>query len=396
MFGRGPVTAANESLSGLRQVSLLFLTVLLCLMSGMAATARGDSGKPAREQAVELSRSANDAFAQGDLKNAYENYTAAEKIFKSLAEKNPAVLQAQFDLAVINERLGDLYVRMDNGGKARFAYARNLNILEQLNRNYPEDLDVLQDIIVGNLKIGDLYVWLAKAEKAAAAYEKGVSYCEKLSGMAPKNMDVRRDLCLLWFRQGCLLRKAGLKEKAEAARSYELEARKALLSMNTDKGKEALFLGYKLLGEQYNMVGQWADSIVAYNEALDLLTSLLRTDPVTIPYQWEFSSIYRNIGEAQAQLGQLNDAEAAYKRVLNISEQLVKAVPDNLDFQRDLVVTHYKIGKISEAKGDKKQALYEYQAALSLAENMARNNPENDQLQQDISEIKKMIGAIEG
>lgn len=376
------------------QAALKFMVLLLILSFGMMGTSLADSTPNSRDQAVELSRNANEAFLNGDVDTAYVNYSTAEKIFQARADDNPSDLQAQKDLAVINERLGDLYVRMEKGVKAHFAYVRSTSILEKLHNNNPADVWLLQSIVVGNLKLGDLYVWLGKAEKAATAYEQGVEYCEKSFSVFPENIDVRRNLCLLWYRHGCLLNKLGLADKAETARSYEMAAREAVLSLDANKGKEAVFLSYKLLGEQYDLVGQWADSITTFHTSLDLLNSLLHDDPTSIKYQWELSSVLRNLGKAHAQLGQFDDAIAAYERALGIEKQLVESVPDNYNFRRDPIVTHYKIGKIHEASGRTGAALQEYKSALSLAKEMIENTPEESQLQQDVSEITKRINAL--
>lgn len=395
MHDSKPAIIVNVVHVSMWQAALKFMVLLLILSFGMMGTSLADSTQNSRDQAVELSRNANEAFENGDVDTAYENYTAAEKIFQSRADNNPSDLQAQQDLAVINERLGDLYVRMNKGIKAHFAYVRSISILERLHNDDPDNVWLLQSIVVGNLKLGDLYVWLGKAEKAATAYEQGVAYCEELFAVSPENIDARRNLCLLWYRHGCLLNKLELTDKAETARGHEMAAREAVLSLDADKGKEAIFLSYKLLGEQYDLVGQWADSITTFHTSLGLLNSLLHDDPTNIQYQWELSSVLRNLGKAHAQLGQFDDAITAYERVLDIEKQLVESVPDNYDFRRNPIVTHYKIGKIHEASGKTGAALQEYKSALSLAKKMIEKNPEEAQLQQDVSEIMKKINDLE-
>lgn len=379
---------------GMRCVAPALLAVAVFLLLGMGSTARADSGTPSRERAVALSRTAYAAFSQGDVETAFSDYKGAEHIFRTLAGDAPSDPQAQRDLAVINERLGDVLVRMNQGAKAHLAYSRNLSITERLYSADADDVRLLQDLIVGSLKLGDLSVWLAKAEQAAAAYEKGVAYCERLPGIAPGNIEARRNLCLLWYRQGSLLRKVKLADKAEAARRHELAARDVLLAADPDKGEEVLFTTYKRLGEHYGQVGQRADAIAVFQESLGMADQLVRKAPGNLRYRWELSSIYKNLGELHAQQGQFDSAAAAYGRVLDIAVELAKAAPGDLDFRRDIVVTHYKLGGILEAKGSRDSALKEYESALAFARPLAEANTGNDQLQRDVAEISQKIDDL--
>ena len=378
----------------MRFASAALLAVAAVLTLAMSPAAWAGPEPSSRERAIELSRTAYAAFSQGAIDTAFSDYKEAERIFRTLAGDAPSDPQAQRDLAVINERIGDLHVRMNQGGKARFAYARNIEITKKLWRADVDDVRLLQDLIVGNLKLGDLYVWLAKADQAAAAYEKGVAYCERLSGIAPGNIEARRNLCLFWYRQGCLLGKVKLDGKAETARRHELAARDALLAAAPDTGGDVLFSTYKRLGEHYGQVGQQADAIAVFQESLGMAERLIRENPENLRYRWELSSIYKNLGELHAQLGQFDAAESAYARVLDITVELSKTAPDDLDFRRDIVVTHYKLGGILEAKDSKDSALKEYESALALARPLAEANAGNDQLQRDVAEISQKIDEL--
>jgi len=364
------------------------------MLPSVGTSARAEAGSPDRDQAVELCRIAYEAFTRGDVEGAYSDFTAAESIFRSRVEENPDDSQAFRDLAVVNERLGDLHVRMNEGDKAYDAYVLHNEIIGELLDKDHENEQLLQDMIVGRLKQGDVSVWLARAEEAATAYEQGVTVCERLSRIAPANLDARRYLCLIWYRQSRLLERVGLDDKAETARGHESSARDALRAMDGDNGNRDLYVTYRLLGEQYELVGQLADSIAVFQESLGLADQLIQGDPGNVACRWELAFVFRALGRVHARLGQFDTAATAYERALEIGTQVANAEPSDMEHQRDLVVTRYKLGAVLEAGGKAEKAMQQYTSALSLAESMIDERGGDDRLQQDAVEIRKRIDGL--
>jgi len=378
----------------LRQAASILLGLVVLLFLVPVAPAWADSGSAmTRDQAVELCKTAYSDWVDGNAQEALAKYKAAELVFQARVKDHPDDPQAQRDISVLSERLGDVYVRMDNGAKALSAYRKSLEIDERLLAADPGNAWQLQHLAMVSLKTGDLYVWLAKAENAEAMFERSVGYCEKLSALDNGHTDALVCLCQVRHRQVWLLQRLGLADEAAQARQMELAVREELYS-GSAKDKEALFYAYKHLGEQYRQVGQWPDSVETFQESIGLAERLIHDFPENIQYKWELSSVFRNLGELHAQQDEWDAAFSAYQQVLLLGRHMVEIDAENrASHQRDVMVTHYKLGKILEVKEESEAALQEYKAALVIAETLGPDDAGDRQ--RDVAEIKKEIARLE-
>jgi len=385
-FGRAP-------LWGLAWAALALWALAFC--PAAMAGAGPDPAQTPRDRAVELCEAAYAAFTQGNIAGAYEQYKDADKLFQDLAREHPADAGAQRDLAVLNDRLGDLYVRMNKGVNALGSYERSIRIDRKLCAADPGNVQVQGDLVLSCLKLGDLYVWLAKADKAVHAYEQGLAACERLSEIAPpESLDPQLSRCMVWYRLGRLYGRLGQADKADAARQKETDIRKALLASTPDKGQEAIFETYRNLGEQYLLLGQAAASIDAFQACLEPGDALVRADPSDMRHLWRMSTVFRNLGQLHMQSGQLEQAFSAYQQVLDILGRLSTARPDDAGLLRDAMVTHYKLGEVLEAGNDPASALKEYEAAMAVAEKLSAQQGEDGLLRHDMGELRKKIDGL--
>ncbi|MFM8581748.1 MAG: tetratricopeptide repeat protein, partial [Planctomycetaceae bacterium] len=71
-----------------------------------------------------------------------------------LCRKHPNDLDYQRDLSVSYDRMGDLYVRMGDGGAAREAFQKSLEIFKKLSEGEPARADYQRDLFVSYYKLG--------------------------------------------------------------------------------------------------------------------------------------------------------------------------------------------------------------------------------------------------
>ena len=95
----------------------------------------GSATSPSRRK-----RSATCCRAQGNLPDALAAYKASLAIRERLAKADPGNAGWQRDVAVSNERLGDIYSRQENTMEARQAFECALGAYEALITRNPGDV----------------------------------------------------------------------------------------------------------------------------------------------------------------------------------------------------------------------------------------------------------------
>ena len=95
-------------------------------------------------------------LVRGDAKGALANYQKSLAIFEKLAAADPGRPDWQRDLAISNERLGDMHANNGNDTGARSAFERALAIYAGLVERNPDDLASLVNSVLPRLRLATL------------------------------------------------------------------------------------------------------------------------------------------------------------------------------------------------------------------------------------------------
>ena len=93
---------------------------------------------------------------QGQLADALEAYRAGLAIRERLARADPGDAQAQRDLSVSHNNIGDMLARQGQLGDALDAYRAGLAIAERLARADPGDAQAQRDLFVSCVRIASV------------------------------------------------------------------------------------------------------------------------------------------------------------------------------------------------------------------------------------------------
>lgn len=134
-------------------------------------------------------------------------------------------------------------------------------------------------------------------------------------------------------------------------------------------------------------------------KALEYLDILAQENISDSSLQFELATAYSKVGEIQgypgiANIGDTSGSLKSYRKAIEILETLLKSEPTNSQFKKNLAMNYQAIGVLYEVTGDVEQAFANNQAALTLYENLIIADPTDVTSKMKIAECYKGIGDM--
>jgi hypothetical protein len=112
----------------------------------------------------------------------------------------PSDVQAQRDLSISFERLGDLEGAEGNAAAARDFYRRALQLRQRLAELLPSDVQAQRDLSISFNKLGDLERAEGNAAAARDFYRRDLEIAERLAELLPTIVEAQRDLVVSQYK----------------------------------------------------------------------------------------------------------------------------------------------------------------------------------------------------
>jgi tetratricopeptide (TPR) repeat protein len=156
-----------------------------------------------REKSVNLDLT-GDALMKyfGDTQAALDAYQESLKISRQIAQNDPGSSQAQRDLSVSLNKLGDINLQLGNSQAALDAYQESLKIRRQIAQNDPGSSQAQRDLLVSFYKQGQILSKLERPQEALEFYRQALEIAEKAVAQDSLNATAQNDLKTL---QGLVL-----------------------------------------------------------------------------------------------------------------------------------------------------------------------------------------------
>jgi tetratricopeptide (TPR) repeat protein len=286
---------------------------------------------------------------EGGGAEAKRQYEKARDLARQIAEANPESAEAQRDLSVSHNKLGDLYLRLGDGKAARECYQHALDAMRQLAE--ADDGTVAQaqrDLSVSHNKLGDLSLELGDGKAARDSYQKALDLRVRLADADRSNAVAQRDLAI----------------------------------------------GHSKLGDARLMLGDGKAAHDSYQSSHVILERLAEADRTSTQAQRDLSIADLKLGDAQLRLGDARTARGSYQKALDAAQRLADADPTSAQAQRDLSIVHIHLGDLSLELGDHKAARDDYARAQKLRERLADADPTSAQAQRDLSVSYSKLGTV--
>jgi tetratricopeptide (TPR) repeat protein len=173
-----------------------------------------DSAEAQRDLSISFDNLGDVAVQAGDLVEARRRYEQALKVREALAKNNPTSAQAQRDLWVSFNKLGDVAVQAGDLVEARRRYEQTLKIGEALAKNNPTSAEAQRDLSVSFEKLGDVAVKAGDLVEARRRYEQALKVREALAKNNPTSAEAQRDLAVSWWKLGLVTQSRAAYTKA--------------------------------------------------------------------------------------------------------------------------------------------------------------------------------------
>ena len=377
---RNAASAANKSLDIARKL----------------AAADPGNAEAQRDVSVNLDKLGDVKLRGGDGPGALAAYQESLDIARKLAAADSGNAEAQRDVSVSLNKLGEVKLRAGDGPGALTAYQESLDIRRKLAAADPSHAEAQRDVSLSFIRLGDMKLRAGDGPGALAAYQESLDIARKLAAADPGHAQARRDVSVSLDRVGDVKLRAGDGPGALAAYQESLDIRRKLAAADPGHAEAQRDVSVSLdkLGEVKLRAGDGAGALAAYQESLDIARKLAAADPGNASAQRDVSVSLDKLGDVKFRTGDGAGALASYQESLDIARKLAAADPGNAEAQRDVSVSLVKIGDVKLRAGDGAGALAAYQESLDIRRKLAAADPGNAEAQRDVSVSLDRLGDV--
>ena len=241
---------------------------------------------------------------------------------------------AEENVAVADEKMGDIYKNEGNNDEALKWYVRSRDRRELLSSQYG---DFQRELAVSLAKMADALP--DRTSEARDLYVRSQQIAEKLLVTAPQRTDFRRDVAVARLERGDLLR--------------------AL-----DRKSEALEL---------------------YSDALQTFRALANSDPDKDTWQHDYMTAIGRVAEVDMLEGEYSKAEALYREIISTAVRLADKSPNCVERKHDVAVIYQKLGEALRAQNSSESLAF-YQQSLNIRRALARERLTNQKWALELSQ----------
>jgi tetratricopeptide (TPR) repeat protein len=328
-----------------------------------------------RSQAAALDERARSLLDIGDTSGALAAAQKSVAICRKLAE-DKSNAEAQRDLSVSLQRIGDVKLRAGDAAGALAAYEESLGIVRDLAKD-KTNAEAQRDLSVSLGNIGDLKLQANDAAGALAAYEESLAIRRDLA-KDKTNTGAQRDLSISDEKVADALEKLGKLEDALAYDEDDLAISERLAKLD-DSGEAAhrdLAIALQRVGTDLRKLGQLDEAFVDYDRALAIRRRLADAHP-------ERSDLRDDVGEAAERMGGLAFnllLARKFEKSLDASDRAIAAEPGLVWLVTNRAHALMFLGRVDEAR-----ALYR----AHRGEKTQDDKIWEDDIREDFAELRK-------
>jgi tetratricopeptide (TPR) repeat protein len=283
---------------------------------------------------------------------AYAEAIALQQALHDEDSANPAYRQ---DLANSFNWLGEL---LRESGRplteAEPHYRRALQLQEVLVDEAPANAELRKELARSRYNLAIVQIDQGRLNEAAENLDQAVSLLDRLREQTPGAADVRLELARSLINRGVLR-----KEKRavwKAGEDYRLAI--ALLEGLQGQGRFRVVSRRDLAGALRNSgnlfleAGDAGQALQRFERAGQLLRRLVEDFPDRSPYRKEYANTLNSLAAAQAASKDWKGAETSWKLARDLLEQLAQECPDVPDYRKHLGVTLGNLGWLRTEQKD--------------------------------------------
>lgn len=299
-------------------------------------------------------------------KLAIEHIERARDIAAGLAAvAGPDDIQAQRDLSIAWESVGDTQIELGALDRAGAAYDAALQVTKNLALQHANDPGVLRDLGFGYEKVGDYYQKRGDTNAATLAFAESLNAFEAQMLLDPANGMAQRDFSVALSKQGNMLLETG--DLAGAERVYRASLDLVRKGMNAETPvfqprDESVLLNK--LGTTLLQLDRQTDALTSYSESLAVARNIHAAAPNSRQARRDLSIALKNVADVHLASAQYEQAREHLLECLSVREELIASDPSSYTAQTDLAVVLERLGALETAAGHSELGQTHYRLAL--------------------------------
>lgn len=326
------------------------------------------------------------AEGSGDVAAAREGYLDSIQGFEATAVLRPGDLEAQFDVAITYNALGDLEDSLGDFRAALVAYERALAIGERLIRRAPDAVRWRDAVATYEGKIGAIALVLNDPERAQRMLKSSLERMRALAAADSENLDLKRNLSIALGRSASMHRARGEYSRAIALyeRAKALDQQLKVRAPDDAQAVTDLAITQSQLGRVYLLAGKTQEAVEAFTAALNLRRRLGELVPSSIAWRYEVGESLVALGDAAFDAKDVEKASEYFEEAVAEYRGLLAVHTENPRWQRAGAFAYNRAGGMRAALGDVAGARTHYTAAYAIVSNLAQAAPQNIVWQTDL------------
>lgn len=317
------------------------------------------------------------------------------EIADKLAKQSSGDIQAQRDLALVQERMGKTVLELGDVPKAHRYYFRSHTLIKQLAEREPANLSTQRDLSVSYQHLAEVNIRSGKLDEAKSFIEKMYNIMKMRFAQLPNDVTVQEDLIIALNKLGDISLRLNNAQKAQEYYFQAWNLAKNLAQQNKDNSKfqRELSVCQNKLGEVSLLLKDTQTAHQYYKDALEIRKTLAQQDPENANAQRDLSLAFENIGNVSVRLNQSSIAQQYYEQALEIRKKLAHQDPENVRLQRDVVAAHERLGTLLRSS-DIQTAKKHFLQAHTLLQDLLQNGPTDVSTQQALSVSHERLGNV--
>ncbi|MEX2139559.1 MAG: tetratricopeptide repeat protein [Pirellulales bacterium] len=316
-----------------------------------------------------------------------EQRQKAYEIALRLAEADPANGEAQRDLWVACNKLGEERQALGNLPEAKQHFERGLAISRRLAEGDPAGAQAQRDLSVSYNFLGSVSLALGELLEAKKHFEQYLEISRRLAEADPTNAEAQRDVAIPFNKLGEVsLAMQNLPEAKKHFEQYlEITRRRAEADAANSQAQSDLSIAYSRLGDVHLALRNIAEAKECFEQDLEISRRLAEADPDNAQFQRGLAIAYDQLGEVSLAKRNVPEAKTHFEQSLKIFRRLTEANPAIAEAQRDVSVGYEKLGDTDLALGNVAEAKQHYEQALDIRLRLAEADSANARAQIDVA-----------
>ena len=329
----------------------------------------------------------HEKLGQPDLALAAHEKSLA--IAKEVAAESPAVGSLQQNVALAQERVGNLLAAQGRRAEALEVFKQMASLCERLATSNPAYVDYGLDHARALKSTGDTLMNMGRPDQAIPSYQKALGIEERLAAAHPRHRRIQIHLATQCNQLGRALAETGrpregleMLRRAATIREQLVKDAPELVDTRTDLAVTLTELGLTL-----SQAGRHAEAITTARRVIEIMTPLAEANPNVVDYQDGVGAALFNAGESLARMGRVDDAADFLGKSEAIYARLSAENPKDLRFRKNRVLGHFIKSEMLAHAGRLDQALEDARKGVALLEPLVASYP-------DDTEMKAMLASI--